>query len=122
MINAAAYLWACQLPGSQSFQLSFLKKGIFANSAAKLDAPDLTSIPEEYHEFADVFSQGKVETLPAHHSYDLKINLEEGAEPPPGCIYSLSPSELGALQTFVEDNVRTSFIRPSKIHLVNKKV
>ena len=52
-------------------------------------------------------------TLPAHCPYDLKINLEEGAEPPPGCMYSLSPSELGALRTFVEDNVRTSFIRPS---------
>jgi len=81
MINAAAYLQACRLPGSQSFQLSLLKEGIFANSAAKSDAPDLTNIPEEYHEFADVFSQGKVETLPAHCPYDLKINLEEGAEP-----------------------------------------
>jgi len=99
-----------------------LKEGIFTNTTAKSDTPDLTNILEEYHEFVDMFSQGKVETLPAHHSYDLKINLEEGAEPPPGCIYSLSPSELGALQTFVEDNVRTSFIRPSKIHLVNKKV
>jgi len=80
---------------------------------AKLDAPDLTNIPEEYHEFTDVFSQGKAGTLPAHCPYDLKINLEEGAEPPPGCMYSLSPSELGALRTFVEDNVRTGFIRPS---------
>jgi len=96
MINAAAYLRACRLPGSQSFQLSLSKEGIFANSAAKSDTPDLTSIPEEYHEFADVFSQGKAETLPAHHPYDLKINLEEGAEPPPGRMYSLSPSELGA--------------------------
>jgi len=113
MINAAAYLQACQLPGSQSFQLSLLKERIFTNSAAKSDAPDLTNIPEEYHEFANVFSQEKVETLPAHHPYNLKINLKEGAEPPPGHMYSLSPSELGAFQTFVEDNVRTGFIRPS---------
>jgi len=42
-----------------------LKEGIFANSVAKSDAPDLSNIPEEYHEFADVFRQGKVETLPA---------------------------------------------------------
>jgi len=62
MINAAAYLWACRLPGSQSFQLSLSKEGIFANSTAKSDAPDLTNIPKEYHEFTDVFSQGKAET------------------------------------------------------------
>jgi len=64
---------------------------------AKSDAPDFTNIPEEYHEFTNVFSQGKAETLPAHHPYDLKINLEEGAEPPPERMYLLSPSELGAL-------------------------
>ena len=64
---------------------------------AKSDAPDLTNILEEYYEFANVFSQGKAKTLPMHCPYDLKINLEEGAEPPPGRMYSLSPSELGAL-------------------------
>jgi len=48
MINAAAYLRTCRLPGSQSFQLSLSKEGIFANSVAKSDAPDLTNIPEEY--------------------------------------------------------------------------
>jgi len=36
MINAAAYLWACQLPGSQSFQLSLSKEGIFANFCGQI--------------------------------------------------------------------------------------
>jgi len=90
-----------------------IEGGIFTNSVAKSDAPDLSNIPEEYHEFTDVFSQGKAETLLMYHPYDLKINLEEGAEPPPGHMYLLSPSELGALQTFVKDSIRTGFIRPS---------
>jgi len=64
---------------------------------AKSDAPDLSNITAEYYEFTNVFSQGKAETLSMHCPYDLKINLEEGAEPPPGSMYSLSPSEVGAL-------------------------
>lgn len=36
-----------------------------------------------------VFSKAKADTLTPHHSYDLKINLEEGATPLIGPIYSL---------------------------------
>ena len=75
--------------------------------------PDLSAIPPEYHNYADVFSKAKASELPPHHKYDLKINLEEGTLPPLGTIYSLSPVELEALQTFINKNLCTSFIRPS---------
>jgi len=51
---------------------------IQANSAKLAETPDLSNIPFKYHEFADVFSKTKAETLSPHHPYDLKINLEEG--------------------------------------------
>ena len=76
-------------------------------------AVDLSSVPEEYHEFVDVFSRKKADTLPPHRSYDLKIELEEGASPPPGCMYSLSPTELEALRVFIDENLSNGFIRPS---------
>jgi hypothetical protein len=113
MINTAAFLHACRLPSSQSFQLNLAKETLSGKSAAPTRDPiDLSSIPEKYHEFPDVFSKGKAETLPEHHPYNLKIDLEEG-QAPPGCMYSLSPLELGPLQTFIEDNVRSGFIRPT---------
>jgi hypothetical protein len=94
----AAFLCACHLPGSQSFQLNLAKEMLSGKSAAPTGDPiDLSSIPEEYHEFSDVFSKGKAETLPEHHPYNLKIDLEEGQAPPPGRMYSLSLSELGPL-------------------------
>ena len=37
-----------------------------------------------------------------HHSYDLKIDLEEGT-PPPNHMYSLSQSELETLRAFIEE-------------------
>src|SRR5260221_6357106 len=61
-------------------------------------------IPVEYHEFHEVFSGTKADTLPPHRPYDLQISLEEGAKPFHGPIYSLSPPELTALREFLEEH------------------
>ena len=59
--------------------------------------PDLSSILEEYHDFADSFNKAKADMLAPHQPYDLKINLEEDSTPPLGQMYSLLPTELVAL-------------------------
>ena len=73
-------------------------------------APDLSKIPSKYHEFAGIFSKTKAEVLAPHHPYNLKINLEEGAQPSIGSIYSLSVSEQEALKEFIEENLNMGFI------------
>jgi len=83
---------------------------IQANSVKLVEIPDLSNVLSEYHEFADVFSKTKAETLPPHCSYNLKINLEEGAQPLVGSIYSLLASEQEALKEFIEENLNTGFI------------
>ena len=74
---------------------------------------DLSSVPLEYHDYADVFSKSKANTLPPHRPYDLKINLEEGTSPPLGPIYSLSPAELTALHEFINEHLKSGFIHPT---------
>ena len=64
---------------------------------------DLSNVPEEYHEFADVFDKAKAQTLAPHRPYDLKINLKEGYTPPLGQVYSLSQTELKALREFLDE-------------------
>ena len=93
IIGAAAFLHASKLPGSYNFELCLRSLNIQANSAKLTETPDLSNVPSEYHKFADVFSKTKAETLPPHRPYNLKINLEEGAQPLVGLIYSLSASE-----------------------------
>ena len=73
---------------------------------------DLTGIPKECHDFADVFSEVKANKLPPHRPYNLKINIEEGSTPPLGLIYSLSKTELEALREFLDENIANGFIRP----------
>src|SRR5258706_9104003 len=117
----------CQEVGSETFLLSL--SGVqrtpnpFHTSPDRLEAkaastaqPEdtLSGVPQEDHEFRDVFSGEKANALAPHRPYDLKINLEEGAKLFHGPIYSLSPPELTALSEFLEENVKNSFIHPSK--------
>ena len=71
---------------------------------------DLSLIPEEYHEFADVFSKREAQQLPPHRPYDHRIVLEEGATPPYGPIYSLSPEELKVLHEYIQKNLKSQWI------------
>ena len=110
IIGAAAFLCTSKLPGSHNFELCLRSSDIQANSAKLAEAPDLSNVSSKYHEFADVFSKTKAETLPPHHPYNLKINLKEGAQPPVGPIYSLSTSEQEAMKEFIEENLNMGFI------------
>ena len=102
-----------KLLGSHNFELYLHSSDIQANFAKLAEAPNLSNVPSEYYEFADVFSKTKAEVLTSHHPYDLKINLEEGAQPPVGPIYSLSVSEQEALKEFIEKNLNMGFIQPT---------
>ena len=114
LINAAAYVHACKLEGSLQFQLQLHPEdSVKAWSSTTSSPPDLSSVLEDYHDYADVFSKANASTLPPHHDYDLKIELEEGTTPPLGTIYSLTLVELTALRTFIDKNLTTGFIRPT---------
>jgi len=99
-----------KLPGSSNLELCLYSSDIQANSAKLAEAPDLSNVPFEYHKFADIFSKTKAEVLASHHPYDLKINLEEGAQLLVGLIYSLSASKQEALKEFIEKNLKMGFI------------
>ncbi len=45
--------------------------------AGSMALPDMTAVPAEYHDFADVFSDLLSKKLPEHRPYNLKINIEE---------------------------------------------
>ena len=113
MIGAAAFLQASKRPGTQCFSIRQSDPTLSAKSASVSDkAPDLSKIPKEYHDYADVFSKAEASKLPPHRPYDLKITLEEGTSPPPiSVMYSLSPSELETLWEFIDKNLRNGFIR-----------
>jgi hypothetical protein len=119
-VNAAAFSRAARMPDAEVFILNISDPTISGHSSTISEDPsiDLMGVPKEYHDFADVFSQAKASTLPPHRPYDLKINLEEGKDPPPTSrIYLHLQEEVKALQQFIADNLWTGFIcSSSSVH------
>ena len=76
------------------------------------DYPDL---PEFYKEFQNVFSEEMADILPENRKYDCPIDLiDPGSKPPFKPIYHLSPKESECLRTYIDENLKKGFIRPSK--------
>ena len=113
LINASAYTRACKLEGTQCFQLRISLPEVTGQLTSSVPV-NLSALPEEYHDFTDIFSKSKAGKLADHQPYDFKITLDEGTVPPFGPIYSLSQEELAALRKFIDENLATGFIRPSR--------
>jgi len=110
IISAPALLRASRLSNSKTFSLQF-RSTLQAKSTTISKKIDLFAIPEEYHEYTDVFSKSKAETLAPHCPYDLRIDLEKDSHPPVGTIYSLSKFKQEALKEFIDENLTNGFIR-----------
>ena len=113
IIGVVAFLYISKLSGSHNFKLCLRSLDIQANSTKLAKAPDLFNVFSKYHEFANIFSKTKAKVLAPHCPYDLKINLEEDAQPLVSLIYSLSASEQDALKEFIEENLNAGFIQPT---------
>ena len=85
-------------------------------------------LPAPYREFADVFSEKSANLLPSHRPFDCAIDFDNPKSVPPHLpIYSLSPLETKALDSYLDSELSKGFIRPSKspaaapIFFVSKK-
>ncbi len=122
IVGAHAFAHLCNQDGVELFVMSFnpipeeqeLNNAAAAVPSPDTQEPDLSAIPPEYHDLADVFSEKEAKNLPAHRPYDHKIPLEPGTSPPFGPIYPMSPAELETLRKYCEDNLNKGFIRHSQ--------
>ena len=71
-------------------------------------------VPPQYRDFADVFAESAFDELPEHRPYDHVIELTPGSEPHCGKVYPMSLAQQEALDAFLEENLQSGRIRPSK--------
>ena len=73
------------------------------------------TVPEEYSDFADVFSKKSAEVLPKRMEINkYAIKLQKSKQLSYGPIYSLGLIELKALKIYIEINLANNLIWPSK--------
>ena len=74
------------------------------------------TVPTEYLNFADVFSEKLANILPMRTgANEYAIKLKKGKQPSYGPIYSLVLVELKTLKTYIETNLVNGFIHASKL-------
>jgi hypothetical protein len=67
-------------------------------------------LPEEYHEFHDIFTSTAASYLPLHCTYNIKFEIEDGRQVPRGPIYPMSEVELAMLREFIDKFLSKGFI------------
>ena len=78
-----------------------------------IEAPSPNTIPTDYKDFEDVFSEAEADVLPPRRPFDHTIPLIEGATPTFGPIYRLSVKEQEALDKYLASMLKKGFIRVS---------
>jgi transposase InsO family protein len=98
---------------SQRLAEAFKRNEDASQSAAGCPTPD-EGIPDHLREFSNVFSKESFDALPSSKPWDHAIELVPG-EKSSGCkVYPLSPSEQRELDAFIQENLKSGRIRPSK--------
>jgi hypothetical protein len=111
IVDAQTYISLSEEPENRLFAASIedIKKAL----QPKKETDPLTILPEEYHEFQDVFSQREANTLPQHRPYDHTIQLKEASKLPFSRLYPMSRDELQVLRKYLDDNLKKGFIQAS---------
>ncbi len=87
-------------------------------AAANADKPKMTfeeMVPEHYRSFCDLFSKENFDKLPEQRSWDHAIKLVPNAKATLDCkVYPLNRNEQEQLDKFLDENLESGWIRPSK--------
>jgi len=75
-------------------------------------------LPNCIRGFESVFAKENFDILPEHRQWDHAIELIPGSEPKSLKVYPLSPVEQKELDFFLEENLHTEQIRPSKSPMI----
>jgi RNase H-like domain found in reverse transcriptase/Reverse transcriptase (RNA-dependent DNA polymerase)/Retroviral aspartyl protease len=71
-------------------------------------------IPEDIHNFLDVFDNNKANWFPESNVWDHKIDMKEGFEPKSFKNYNLTLEEQKKLDKFLDENLEKGYIRLSQ--------
>ena len=97
---------------SQRLAEAFRKNELARSDPTQTDAR--SGVPGYLADFDDVFAKKSFDVLPDPKPWDHAVELIPG-EKPSGCkVYPLSPSEQKELDAFIQENLESGRIRPSK--------
>jgi len=97
LINAAVYFHASNLKTQNVSNSGSLSRDHWSFHDHIRTPVDMNSVPEDYHDFMDMFSKSKARKLASHRPYDLKITLDKGTAPPLDYLLLVSGGTCGSV-------------------------
>jgi hypothetical protein len=91
-------------------------------SEANQKKPDLTPkqlVPQEYHDYLDIFDEDKANWFPDTQPWDHKIEMKPIFEPKSFKTYNLTPEEQMELNKFLKENLDKGYIKPSQLPMAS---
>jgi hypothetical protein len=85
-----------------------------AKNAPRNEIPMLDLVPSQYRDYDEVFSKESFDSLPEHRLWDHAIEIIPNAKIPNRKLYPLSIEEQAQLDAFLEENLSSGRIWPSK--------
>src|SRR6267142_2705854 len=76
-------------------------------------------VPKPYQEFKDVFAKESFDELPDRKKWDHAIKLIPDAQMFSTKVYPLAPVEQKKLDEFLDENLKSHRIRPSKLPMAS---
>jgi hypothetical protein len=87
---------------------------VIKENKKKEDLPVEKLIPEDLHDFLDVFNDNKANQFPESNVWDHKIDIKEGFKPKFFKNYNLTLEEQKKLAKFLDKNLKKGYIQPSQ--------
>ena len=97
-----------------SFDAEHIQKTTLSTELTIVTHKDEITLPSQYSEYTDVFSEQTFDILPPRCDFDHAINLKETFTSKVAKLYPLNPAELTACKSFVDENLKTGWIQPLK--------
>ena len=91
-----------------------INKITISTQLAQEDQSKAIPVPDFCAEFTNVFSEKTYNILPPHQSFDHTIELKDSFIPKIAKVYPLNPTEKEACRAFIDENLKTGHIVPSK--------
>ena len=116
MIGAIAYAMLSKKKDHQPFAISLRDIDKALNDKLKPDSATL--LPQEYHDYLNVFSYADSKQLAPHRPYDYDIPLRSGKEPPVLSLRKYSQDELRIVKKYLEDSLLQGWVRANRFPAV----
>ena len=113
-IGGAPFTYLVKQKNVEIFAISMRNIKYQLEKTTKTPTDPKTMVPEEYHEFLDVFSKEASDTLSEHSKYDYRIRFLEsyknhGNSP----LRAISKPKLQFVKKFIEEHLKKRFIEAS---------